>query len=29
LVERILPLLDIEPLIGHVWIVEADRVRIR
>jgi len=27
--ERLLPLLETEPLDGHLWIVEEERVRIR
>jgi hypothetical protein len=29
LAERFIPLIAIEPLAGKLWIVEADRVRIR
>jgi predicted nuclease of predicted toxin-antitoxin system len=29
LVRRILPLLNAEPLVGNIWIVEPDRIRIR
>lgn len=29
LVRRLLPLLDTEPLVGCIWIVEPDRIRIR
>ncbi len=27
--QRVIPLLTVEPLVGHLWIVEEDRVRIR
>ena len=29
LIRRLLPLLLTEPLVGSIWIVEADRIRIR
>ena len=29
LIRRFLPLLTVEPLIGSIWIVEMDRIRIR
>jgi len=29
LIERVLSILDKEPLSGHLWIVEVDRIRIR
>ena len=29
IVERILPLLEAEPLAGHLWVVDEDSVRIR
>jgi predicted nuclease of predicted toxin-antitoxin system len=29
LVNRVLPLIDVEPLDGHIWVVDDHRIRIR